>query len=155
MSSYRNIYGNLGAQALIERLNDDEKEEAADLLDYLSEKASKGNSGIMAEGSIASLLNKASPKVREAFGTLSEMLETPRIAPFSPKMSERDHADALDLDPDQTELVKGVIDGQYVASSLLDRMGSDKDLPDEPPSTRDIIGAAYDAHTENEGADHD
>lgn len=150
MASHRDITGNLGAKALLERLTDDEKRQAGDVLDYLSAHAADGASGIMFEGSIASLLNKQSPNVREAFSTLSNLLETPRIAPFTPKMDTRAHAAALDLDPDQTERIKDTLDAQYVAGTLQQRMGTDNDREPDPIGTRDILSASYDAHTQGE-----
>jgi hypothetical protein len=91
--------------ALVEGLTLAEKHEFANAIHYLDERMDNDN-GRMPEGGIGQLLNSLSPNVREKFQLLSQTLETPRVAPFAPKLSERDYADALGLDADRTELVK-------------------------------------------------
>lgn len=136
---------NSAIQLLLQGLSPEEVQELVSIVDYLGEKAGAGNpSGQMPEGSVASLLNRASPRVREKFLKLSETLEVPRHMPFAPKRSEGQIAEDFGLDGATSETVKSAIDTQEVMAKLQRRMGSDKDLPDTPPSMADIMGAAYD-----------
>lgn len=130
---------------LLQGLSPDEQQELIDIATYLGEKAGPGNpSGHMAEGSVAALLNRASPKVREKFMRLTEAIDTPRFQPFQPKRSEGERADEFGLDPDITQTVKSALDNQDVMASLQRRMGSDRDMPDTPPTMREVMSAAYD-----------
>ena len=131
---------------LLQGLSPDEQQELADIVTYLGEKAGPGNpSGMMAEGSIASLLNRASPKVREKFMRLSEVLEVPRHLPFQPKRSEGQIAEDFGLDGATSETVKSALDGQHVAAGLQRRMGTDSQLPDREPTLRELLLAAHDS----------
>ena len=131
---------------LLKGLNADEVRELVSIADYLHEKANSQD-GYMPEGSVASLLNGASPKVREKFLHLSEALETPRFAPFQPERSEAERAEEFGLDPNTTVTIKAAIDGQHVAHGLQKRMGTDAQLPRTPPSMTDLLSAAYDKHS--------
>ena len=134
-------------QNLIRGLTPAELQEMQDIVDYLTEKAGPGNpSGIMPEGSAAALLNRASPNVRARFSDLSQMLETPRTAPFMPKLDEGQQAQVFGLDPAQSVLIKGALDGQEVMARVNERMGTDATLPLQEPTTRDVIAAAMEAH---------
>lgn len=121
----------------------EEVQELQDILVYLGEKVPAGH---LPEGSIAALFNKASPRVREVLSMIDQTMETPRVAPFAPKLSEADIAEGYGLDPQGSLTVKAALDGQHVMQSLQARMGSDKDLPDTPPSMTDVLSAAYDKH---------
>jgi len=136
---------NSAIQLLLQGLSPEEVQELVSIVDYLGEKAGPANpSGQMPEGSVASLLNKASPKVREKFLKLSETLEAPRHMPFAPKRSEGQIAEDFGLDGATSETVKSAIDTQEVMATLQRKMGSDASLPETPPTMREIMGAAYD-----------
>lgn len=131
-------------EELLQGLSSEQLQEFADAVLYLTEKA--GGDGSMPEqGGVGGLLNSLSPAVRERFALLSNVLETPRVAPFAPKLSERDHARSFGFDPDTTELLKAALDGQEVAGRVQSRMGTDADRPPEPLTRRDQIAAAFDA----------
>ena len=131
-------------------LSPEDRNQLEDVIDYLGSHAAPGASGRMAEGSVAALLNKQSPAVRNAFSQISELLETPRMEPFIDKWSEAQNASAMGLDPDAAVQVKAALDGSEVASRLQGRMGTDADRPDEPPSMRDQIEAAV-SYQQNRG----
>lgn len=129
---------------LTKGLSPEEMQELVDILDYLGERVPAGS---LAEGSIATLLNKASPKVRTAISRVSSLMETPRMMPFSPKIPERLHAELLGLDPDTAEQTKAVLDTQEVADGVMKKMGGgDSTLPPKPISDREIIEAAMAKH---------
>ena len=127
-------------QILLQGLSPQEVQELIDISDYLAERVPAGQ---LAEGSVASLLNKASPRVREKLLQLSQALETPRYAPFQEKMTEGQRAAEFGLDPQITQVTKQALDGQAVAKGVLDRLGGgDSTLPQKEPSMRDVIEAA-------------
>ena len=134
---------------LVKGLNPDEIFELQSILDYLGEKADgqQNPTGQMVEGSVASLFNRASPAVREKLTRLVEAIDTPRHLPFTPERDEKTIAGDFGLDGDKAELVKSALDNQNVMASLQARMGTDKDLPRQPPSTKDLLAAAYERHT--------
>ena len=144
-----------GIDTLVGHLTPDERRQVDDVLAYMTEKAGSDNpSGYLAEGSVASLLNKQPPRVREVFARFHGAAQTPRTMPFAEKWGERDYAEAAGLDPDVSETVLAALDGQEVTSRVIDRLGgSDADHPsDEPLTTKEILSAAYDLHegSENE-----
>lgn len=131
------------------KLNADELIEFEQARDYLAEKASytpqQQRQHGFAEGSVGNLLNSLSPNVRKMFKAIDTAMETPRLAPFQPKMSEAEVADALGFDPYAATEIKAALDIQDVASGIQSRMGTDQ--PDtSPPTMRDNIAAAFDAH---------
>lgn len=131
----------------IASLNPEEFSQLRDLSDYLGEKAGRGNpSGRMAEGSIATLLNRQPPRIRQAMKMLNEVIESPREMPFQDKLSESQILDKLGLDHEAGATVKAALDYADVQQGVMSRMGTDSDRPEEPPSTRDIISAAIDFH---------
>lgn len=136
---------NPAIQTLIGHLNQSERNQVADLLDYMTSVATSPN-GHVPEGSIATLLNRQSPRIREVFSTLSKGMETPRIAPFDHKHTEAEWAQVLGLDPTVAQSVKAALDGQEVAHSLQRRMGTDTSLPETPVSHKEVLEAAYDLH---------
>ena len=99
------------------------------------------------ENGIGGVINRLSPPVREVFQLFSTMLETPRIAPFTPKMSEADYAATLGMVPENVETLKAALDQQEVMGRLQSRMGTDRTKPQEPISRREQIAAALEAST--------
>ena len=136
---------------LLQGLNPEQQQELIDIADYLAERADPAQNphGFVPEGSIASVLNKASPAVREKFMRLSEALQTPRFAPFQPERSEAERAEEFGLHPERATTVLAALDGQNVLHGLQKSMGTDKDLPRQPPSMKDLLSAAYEAHGGN------
>ena len=132
-------------ETLVEGLTRDELTEFVQAVQYLSEAADRG--GTNEVGGASAVLNRLSPNVRERFMLLSNVMETPRVAPFTPKMSEADHADAFGLDPDNAMLVKSALDGNEVAAKLTERMGGADRVSTAPPSLRELIASATDKHT--------
>ena len=136
---------NPAIQTLIGHLDQSERNQVADLLQYMTSVATSPN-GHVPEGSIATLLNKQSPRVREVFSTLSKGMETPRIAPFDHKHTEAEWAQVLGLDPSVAQSVKAALDGQEVAATLQKKMGTDTGLPQGPITHKEVLEAAYDLH---------
>ena len=129
--------------AILHGLNEQDAQEAVDLMDYCSERLNN-NGGYSPEGNAAAILNGASPAVRRRFQAASEFIETPRHKPFEQKRSEQQNMDLLGLDVPNASVMKDAIDGLYVAGKLQERMGVDK--PDtSPPSLRESISASFDA----------
>lgn len=124
------------------------KQELVDLLDYMRERAYNNS---LPEGSIARLLNKQSPEIRDAMEVLSNVITHTRDRPFDEKWDEQQSAEALGLDPRAAEHLQAALDGEEVAGSLQQRMGSDRDLPVEPLTMADEISAAIDFHGEQNG----
>lgn len=121
-----------------------EKVEMAQAIQYLNESADKGHTN--ESGGVSTVLNRLSPNVREAFKLWSEVVETPRTMPFTPKMSEADYADAFEMDPNKSQLVKAALDGNEVASRLTDRLGGPDRNKASPPTLRELIAAALIRH---------
>ena len=135
--------------ALLAGLNQDQATELQQLLIYLAEKASDGNpSGQMPEGSVASVINKASPAVRQKIAMISDIVETPRHKPFEQPFSEADWFDRLGFDVPASLKLKAAMDGQEVAHGVLERMGGgDSKLPQsKEPSLRELLQSAYESH---------
>jgi len=129
--------------SLLGDLSSAEQQEFIDAVDYLTEK---GADGQVPEGSITKVLASLSPRVRNTFALLNEALDTPRVAPFATKRSEAEKAAVLGFDPEVTQQVKGRLDQETVTAGLQSRLGTDRDLPQEPLSRRDVIAAALEAH---------
>ena len=135
----------------IEAMNPDEFKQLSDLSAYIGEKTRAGADGSMPEGSISNLLNHQSPKTRKAINMLSEIVETPREMPFAPKRSEAEILDELGFDADSGLTVKSALDTAHVLAETIDRLGgSDGSRPAEPLTTRDILSAAYDQHSQGD-----
>ena len=133
--------------ALLMGLSQDEATELQQLMVYLAEKAGPGNpSGHIPEGSIASLINRASPKVRQKMAMISDIVETPRHKPFEDKFSEAEWFSRLGADVPSSLNVKAALDGQAVAGGLQQRMGTDADRPQQPLTMRELIQAAVEKH---------
>ena len=132
-------------EQLVQGLTKPELQEFVSAVQYLSESADRG--GMPEEGGVSGVLNRLSPNVRERFMLLSNVMETPRVAPFTPKMSEADHADAFGLDPDNAMLVKSALDGNEVAAKLTERMGGADRPSTAPPSLRELIASATEKHS--------
>jgi len=136
---------------LIANLTPDEIIELEQVADYLSEHATPGrNAKPMPEGSVARVINGASPNVRHALQTLSQTLDTPRTLPFQEKLSQEQIASIVGLDPHITQAIKQRLEDEEVTAGLQARLGTDasdaygKPLP--PPTEREIIEAAVDMH---------
>ena len=134
-------------ETLVEGLTKAELNEFVSAIQYLDERMTN-NQGQSPEGNIANILNKLSPNVRERFMLLSNVMETPRVAPFTPKMTEADHANAFGLDPEKALSAKAAMDGLEVNQRLIDRLGGADKPSQSPPSLRDLIAAATDKHTQ-------
>ena len=132
-------------EQLVEGLSRDEMVEFAQAVQYLSESADRG--GMPEEGGVSGVLNKLSPNVRERFMLLSNVMETPRVQPFTPKMSEADHANAFGLDPDNAMLVKAGLDGNEVTQRVIDRLGGADKPSQSPPSLRELLAASVEKHS--------
>lgn len=136
---------------LIRHLSPDERIELEQIADYLSEHATPGrNSKPMPEGSVARVINGASPNVRHALQTLSQTLDTPRTLPFQPKLTQEQIANTIGLDPRTTAAIKQRLEDEDIAAGLQAKMGTDAsdawNKPLSPPTDREIISAAVDAH---------
>lgn len=135
----------------LESLSPDEFGQLSDLSAYIGEKTAHGATGQMPEGSISNLLNRQSPSTRKAISMLSEIIETPREMPFQPKKSEAEILDELGFDADSGLTVKSALDTAHVLAETIDRLGgSDGSRPAEPLTTRDILSAAYDQHSQGD-----
>ena len=134
---------NSALEQLLAGLDQNERQEFQDAVDYLTEMSGRGK---VPEGSIARILNQLSPNVRDAFGTLSELLDTPRTAPFQPKMAQGDYADVLGLDRGTTAVLKQRLEDEDLTASLQARMGTDRDMPQPDLTRREQIAAALEAH---------
>ena len=132
-------------QQLIGHLTPDEQQELEQLTDYLAERSTQREGARIPEGSLAAVLNRASPNVRQTLATLQELLATPRLAPFAPKISRDQYIESFGLDPHNTKMVDDKLYTEEISAAVQQRMGTDADRPVEPPSRRDTIRAAYDA----------
>lgn len=123
------------------------KVEFLQLLHYLGD-AARNPSGWTPEGSIPAIVNKQSAEVRQAFENVRAVMTEPRHAPFQEKWSESDYAERLGMDPHAATTCLAALDGCDVVTRLQDRMGNDSDLPTPEPTTRDVMSAAYDLHSQ-------
>lgn len=130
-------------EQLLSPLDQSERQEFQDAVDYLTEMSGRGK---VPEGSIARILNQLSPNVRDAFNTLSELLDTPRTAPFQPKMAQGDYADVLGLDRGTTAVLKQRLEDEEITAGLQSKMGTDRDMPQPELTRREQIAAALEAH---------
>ncbi len=132
--------------ALVEDLSLSERQELQDAITYLTEHAQSG----MPEGSVARVINGLSPAVRAKFELVSQMLETPRMAPFQPKMGNDEYAEAFGADPATLERIKQRMDAGTVATGLQRRMGTDASLAygaqSAPLTLKEQLAAALDLH---------
>jgi hypothetical protein len=137
-------------QVLIRNLNPDEVVELEQVAAYLSEHTDGSNPHAMPEGTVAQVLNRCSPRVRDALDTLSKTLDTPRTLPFQTKLSQDQIAETIGLDPRTTSAVKQKMFDEDIAAGLQRRLGTDsaeqygKPLP--PPTDRELIETAVAAH---------
>ncbi len=133
-------------EAIVEGLTPEERQELQDAIDYMAEHAHTGTP----EGSIARVVNGLSPNVRAKFELVSEMLETPRMRPFDPKMGNDEYAEALGADPQTLANVKNRLDSAAVVQGLQRRMETDASLaygqPEQPLSLKEQLAAALEAH---------
>jgi hypothetical protein len=124
-----------------------EKQELADLQDYLNSHARNGTLDRMPEGSINAVLNRASPAVRQHLMASQAIVSNFRAsggreAPFEPK---RDIPD-LNL-PKETRAVLDRADQESVIYGLNERLGTDTGnatLNSGPPDLRETLTACFD-----------
>lgn len=135
------------AQAIINTCPQHLRGQLADLIEYLPGIVETGH---VPEGSVGQLFNKQPPEIRAILAAIGEAAATPRDRPFVEKESPAERFASFGFDPQVAVPIADAIDGQYVAHSLQERMGNDSQLPDEPLSTRDILAAAYDQHSQGE-----
>ena len=138
---------NARQQVIINSLSPPERLQLADLLEYLGEKATDNRGGYMPEGSVASLLNKQTPRIQAAIKAIDMFAETPRFAPFEPKLGEAERFVELGFDPQASVTIKAALDCQYVQGALEERLGRDEP-DDSPPTTREVMSEAFDLHTQ-------
>ena len=91
-------------------------------------------------------IRQMSPPVRATLAKLNALVEVPRIAPFQPKLTQSDYANLLGLDKSTLGAVKDTIDLADASTTLISRMGSDRDTPSKPPSRRDEVADAVEQH---------
>ena len=127
-----------------------ERQELADIQAYLKGHAQAGTLDRIPEGSVAAVLNRASPNVREHIARNREMVEHVlqggRSEPFQPPLT---------IDPSRVpphvEAIAAKARTEDVTHGLLSRMNTDQSsVVDAPPTTRDYLEAAFDAHTPQE-----
>ena len=135
-------------QALTRGMSPQDQQALVETLNYLGQKAR--SDGPLPEGSLASVINRQTPAVRNAIAHISGAMETPRTRPFEEKLDEHQMAERMSFaDPEAAVHIKSALDGQEVTARLIDRMGSDADNPDtSPPTDREILSAAYDLHNQ-------
>ena len=102
-------------QQLIGHLSQQELVEFQQAVDYLTSMSDQRS---IPEGSLTKVLASLSPNVRDAFETLSQTLDTPRMAPFQRKLSQQDYADSLGMDGDTTQLVKQRLEDEGITAGL-------------------------------------
>ena len=143
---------NPAQQLILSKLNPSEQQQLMDAITYLGEKA-RDPSGYLAEGSVASFINRQPPAVRNAIAHISEAMETPRGRPFLEKWSEHQNAQAFGFDPDAAVTIKSALDTSDVLQGTIDRLGgSDADhaaeLDTPELSRQEQIAAAFDLHSQ-------
>lgn len=134
-------------QMLLGQMSAEDRLAFEQTITYLAEVANRPN-GASAEGSVAGIINRQSPAVRNALYAVSETMDTPRTRPFQEKWDERQNAQEMGFDdPGAAVAVKSAIDGHEVMAGLQHRMGTDADLPsNEPLTMREQVAAAVDYH---------
>lgn len=119
-----------------------ERQELADLTAYL--RSHSGDFSRMPEGSIAAVLNKASPAVRAHVKANADFVEHVinggRSEPFQPRLE----IDPSRVDP-ATEAIAAQARTEDYSHSLMSRMGTDNSrIADGPPDLRETLTAAFD-----------
>lgn len=125
-----------------------ERAELQDIQDYLAGHAKAGTLDRLPEGSVAAVMNKASPAVRQHMLGSKAVVENFRNSggremPFEPKR------DISDLNvPSHVRQVMDRADTEDVTHGLLSRMGSDNSriVDAGPPDLRETLSASFDAH---------
>lgn len=126
-----------------------ERQELADIQDYLAGHAKAGTLDRMPEGSINAVLNKASPAVRQHLMANQAIVSNFRSSggremPFEPKREIPD----LPISKEVRQVLDRA-DTESAIYGLNERMGTAEDnsrIADAPPTTRDFLEAAYDLH---------
>jgi len=134
------------------RLSPAVKVELIDLQDYIASHTNPdGTMRRLPEGSMAALMNRASPEARAFMAQNREFVENfhesgGREMPFEPKR----YLDENKLPPPARAAMQQAHD-EDITHRLNQRMGTPT-ADTSPPTTRDYLSAAFDHH---EGADHD
>jgi hypothetical protein len=128
---------------LYDGLSPTQLQELEDFATYVTEHATAGKP--FPEGSLTRVVNNLSPQAQAKIRLLSDLLDTPRILPFTESRSESDIARHFGLDPFTTEVAKGVLDGEEVLSRLQDRLGRSEPDTSEP-TRREQVAAAMEIH---------
>lgn len=133
-----------------------EREELADLQAYLRGHAEAGTTP--KEGSFSRVIRNASPNVKQFILQSRDFAkfireDGGRTMPFTDRLT----LDENKLAPAERALL-GKMDEEEISAKLMERMGttqSQQRIHREAPTMRDHLDAAFSAHTEHEGADHD
>ena len=130
---------------LIDHLNKEQLQELADALLYMTEH---GNSReMMPEQSVASVLNRLSPPVRQVFATISKTLDEGKQFPFDDRpLTQDDTIAQLGLDPTAVKAAKQSLFNEEVGAGLQARLGTDASLPPKELSRREVIEQAMEQY---------
>ena len=127
----------------------EEVAELKDIQDYLAGHAKAGTLDRLPEGSVANVMNRASPRVKEHMLGSKAVVENFRESggremPFEPKRSIED----LDV-PTHVRQVMDRADTEDVTHGLLSRMGTDNaSINSGPPDLRETLTAAFDTNSQ-------
>lgn len=139
-------------QELVADLQPQQRQELADAISYMTEHASTGRPP--PEGGYARIINQLSPQVRSKFELISQLLETPRMMPFQPKLGNDEYSALLDADPQLMANVKRGMDDEDIAAQLQRKMGTDASAQygkePAPMTLREQLAAALDLHGPDE-----
>lgn len=126
-----------------------ERQELADIQQYLLGHAKAGTLDRIPEGSVNAVLNKASLNVRAHIKANQEfaehVLQGGRSEPFQPR---------LEIDPSRidraTEAIAAQSRTEDLSHALMSRMGTYTPEPSGPPDLRETLTAAFDTATPNQ-----
>lgn len=131
------------------------EQEVFDISRYLRDHA-KSDFRHMPEGSIAGVLNRASPEARRALAiqfkaaehaaeTGGRIDEHGNLKPFAERYDEsRQRADR----PKELNKAIDKLQTEQITNELSQRMGMPTPSNDGPPDRREILSVAFDAHTQ-------
>lgn len=139
-------------EQLTRGLSKSELTEFLQAVDYLQQGVERG--GVSEAGGASTVLNRMSPKVRERFNMIRELVAQPRFRPFAEKYSESEQLDKLGFDAALAQPVVDALDGNEVSARVLEKLGgSDANRPREPISRRDMVAAALEASNASQGSE--
>lgn len=116
------------------------------LADVLEHAKACAQNGHFPEGSVGAFFNRQVPEIRAILAAIGEAAATPRDRPFVEKETPAERFQSFGLDPSTSCLIADALDGQWVAHTLQDRMGTDADTPQGELTMREQLDAAYDHH---------